>query len=74
MGHIPLGGGRVAVGAQAISQGGASPASYSNLAAIEIQAGEIASAAELLKQALVLSPNSAESWLNLGTVEFALGR
>ena len=59
---------------QAISQGGASPASYSNLAAIEIQAGEIASAAELLKQALVLSPNSAESWLNLGTVEFALGR
>jgi tetratricopeptide (TPR) repeat protein len=58
---------------QAVDQGNASAAAYSNLAALELQANRIETAAALLEQALQLAPNNAEAWLNLGTAQHALG-
>jgi len=58
---------------QAVDQGDASAAAYSNLAALELQANRIQPAAALLEQALQLAPNNAEAWLNLGTAQHALG-
>ena len=59
---------------QAVAQGDASAAAYSNLAALDLQANRIEPAAALLEQALRLAPNNAEAWLNLGTAQHALGR
>ena len=59
---------------QAVAQGDATAAAYSNLAALELQSNRIEAAAALLEHALRLAPNNAEAWLNLGTAQHALGR
>lgn len=57
----------------AIQQGQASPAAFSNLAAIELSHGQPRAARDLLQQALRLSPGNPEAWLNLGSAHHALG-
>lgn len=59
---------------QAIRQGGATAAAYSNLAALELKGGDIQTAETLLQEALRLAPNNAEAWLNLGTAQHALSQ